>query len=152
METKPNNNELQSPDFTNHVVGTYSTFHSSVVSISPRFKYPALKGRIIKGESQTVPNQAYSVREIYERSILNSPAPIKESPAIYSQNQDEEYLFSLEGTDPSRLDLVELQELQELMASRVIEYREKGKKLEQLYKHKLAELRQPSFPSFPSGE
>lgn len=147
METKPNNNDLQYPDFTNHVVGTYSTFHSSAVSISPRYKYHALKGRTFEKESQTVPNQAYTVREIYERSVLNSPAPIKESPGIYSQNQDEEYLFSLEGTDPNRLDLVELQELQELMKSRVNEYRENGKKLEQLYKQKLAELRQPTPPS-----
>ena len=140
MTTNKSNDNDTSSDFTPYVTGVITPTTGAFIPCSPSYKVSPHKGRTFKTTTQTVPDQAYTVREIFERSVLNSDVPCKHHPAFYSDNQNEDYLLSLEGIDPATLDLVELKELQNRLNLRVSEYKRKSDELQALYDRKKEEL------------
>lgn len=81
-------------------------------SVSPRYKTRKRNYQVFKEPSMTVPDQSYTVRELFERAVVNS-APNVERQAFYDTEQDIDKLFSRSGIDLSTLDLVEIEEYRE---------------------------------------
>lgn len=82
-------------------------------SVSPRYKTRKRNYQVFKESSLTVPDQSYTVRELFERAVVNSAPPNVERQAFYDTEQDIDKLFSRSGIDLSTLDLVEIEEYRE---------------------------------------
>lgn len=80
------------------------------IFISSRTKTNKCRHRVFKEESLMVPDQAYTVRELFERSVVNSMPAVNQPKAYYDEEQDVNKLLERSGVDLSTLDLVELEE------------------------------------------
>lgn len=97
-------------DLTNNS-RVYGNVHlSGGHSISPRYKTRKRNYKVFKEPSMTVPDQSYTVRELFERAVVNSAPPNVERQAFYDAEQDIDKLFARSGIDLSTLDLVELED------------------------------------------
>ena len=111
---KNKNNEQSNSNFNcdnSRVFGNVSLFGGH--SVSPRYKTRKRNYQVFKEPSMTVPDQSYTVRELFERAVVNSAPPNVERQAFYDSEQDIDKLFSRSGIDLSTLDLVEIEEYRE---------------------------------------
>lgn len=104
-------------------------------SVSPRYKARKRHHRVFTEPSLTVPDQSYTLRELYERSVVNS-MPAVERAAYYDEEQNVDRLFAKSGIDINMLDLVEIQEYKDQLDARIRDM--KGK------------LQQPKKPAAPA--
>ena len=80
------------------------------IFFSPYRKARPRVHKTITEPSMTVPDQSYTVRELFERSVVNSMPDISRRQPYYSDEQNEDKLLEMSGIDLSTLDLVELDE------------------------------------------
>ena len=86
--------------------------------IRARYKGRKRVHRVFTEPSLTVPDQSYTLRELYERSVVNSmPAVVR--AAYYDEEQNVDRLFAKSGIDINTLDLVEIQEYKDQLDERI---------------------------------
>ena len=81
-----------------------------------------VRGRQIKKPSDVVPDQTYTIRQLFERSVLNS-MPTGLGRSYYAEDTTNiDSLMARSGIDLTQLDLTELDDYKEQL-SNIIEYR-----------------------------
>lgn len=92
-----------------------------------KLKFRPVKGVSYDEPSMTVPSQSYTVRELFERAVLNSMPENVQRRFFYEDTNDIEVLFSRSGIDVSTLDLVELEEYKEQLSQRINDFKQRRK-------------------------
>ena len=94
-----------------------------------RYKVSEWKGRKIKEPSALVPDQCYTIKELFQRSVINS-MPDGLSRKYYAEDtNDVDKLFERSGIDLTTLDLTELDDYKEKLNQRIDDHRKKIKDL-----------------------
>lgn len=102
-----------------------SYYYSDIVfkrighSFSPRYKTRKCHRRVFTEKTMTIPDQSYTIRELFERSAVNSMPGGLERRVFYDDEKDINKLFARSGIDLSTLDLVELQEYKEQLDDKI---------------------------------
>lgn len=97
---------------------------NSNCSMSPRFKSPLVRGRVFQKPSEVIPDQSYSVRQLFERAVGGAVPPVAKEVYYDDENLSLDQLFSRSGVDLNTLDLCELQEYSNELNSRIYRARE----------------------------
>lgn len=93
--------------------------------VNPVYKAHGRGDKIFKKSSKVIPDQTYTVRELFERAVLNSMPEGLERPYYVEDTSDVDELFNRSGIDLSSLDLVELDELKSSLDTRITELKSK---------------------------
>lgn len=91
------------------------------IFISSRTKTNKCRHRVFKEESLMVPDQAYTVRELFERSVVNSMPEVNQRKTYFDDEQDVTKLLEKSGIDLSTLDLTEIDEYKQQLQSYIDE-------------------------------
>lgn len=105
-----------------------------------RSKYRKFISRPVR-PSQVVPNEAYTIRELFERAVVNSMPEGLGRSYYAEESSDPSVLLDQEVVDFSRMDLVEIQEYRENLNSRITSHQQKLKDL-QLQQQQLQQQQQ----------
>lgn len=98
---------------------------SHSVSYNPRVKVRQVVPRKFKRPSKLVPDQTYTVRQLFDRAVVNS-MPDDLARQYYAEDtNDVDKLFERSGIDLTTLDLVELDDYLEMVKNRIDEHKEK---------------------------
>lgn len=104
------------------------------------FRQCHVVGRNFTGQSLTVPDQTYTIRELMERAACGA-SPGVERQVYYDEVQDVDELLTHSGVDLSTLDLVELEEYRDSINQRISDLKAKATP---------AKSSAPEEPSIPS--
>lgn len=94
---------------------------STNIFVSSRVKCRRPHHRTFKENSQVVPDQAYTIRELYERSVVNSMPEVNQRKTYFDDEQDVTKLLEKSGIDLSTLDLTEIDEYKQQLQSYIDE-------------------------------
>ena len=86
---------------------------------SPRDKYRKSTGRFFKKPSQLVPDQTYTIKQLFERSVVGSMPDGLVRPFYAEDTNDIDKLFQRSGIDLTTLDLTELDDYKERLNERI---------------------------------
>lgn len=103
-------------------IGSFSI--NSNCSLSPRFKSPLVRGRVFQKPSEVIPDQSYTVRQLFERAVCGAMPAVAKEVYYDDENLSLDQLFNRSGVDLNTLDLCDLQAYSDELNSRISRARE----------------------------
>lgn len=89
--------------------------------VNPIYKTRRGTHKVFKKPSQVIPHQTYTVRELFERAVLNSMPDGIERSYFAEDTTDVDELFNRSGIDLTTLDLVELDDYKSKIGKKIDE-------------------------------